>query len=58
MSELKKLFVSLYKDESGATAVEYGLMLFMITVALVIAITALSGRLVEIFNETTAALGG
>jgi pilus assembly protein Flp/PilA len=37
-------------DESGATAIEYGLIAALIAVAIIAALTALSGNLQNTFN--------
>jgi pilus assembly protein Flp/PilA len=47
-----KLFSRFLKDESGATAIEYGLIAALISVALITGATALGSRL----NETFASL--
>ena len=43
-------------DDSGATAIEYGLIAALIAVALVTAISALSTKLQATFGKVTAAL--
>jgi pilus assembly protein Flp/PilA len=53
---MTKVLMKLWKDEDGPTAVEYGLMLILITVALAAAVTTLSGRLTTIFGDTNTAL--
>ena len=50
-----KMFM-LRNDEKGATAVEYGLMVALIAVVIIIAVGALGGRLGELFDEITTAL--
>lgn len=45
MSALKRFI----KNESGATAVEYGLLASLIAVAIIVAITALGGKLSALF---------
>ena len=40
------------KDEEGATAVEYGLMVALIAVVIIAAVTALGGKLTDIFEHT------
>lgn len=49
---MTKIFARLMKDESGATAIEYGLIAALISVALITGATALGGTL----NETFSAL--
>lgn len=44
------------RDERGATAVEYGLMVALIAVVIIIAVTALGGNLSAIFNRTASAV--
>ncbi len=50
------------KDESGATAIEYGLIAALVSVAAIGALTALGGSLTTMFttvsNALTAAVGG
>ena len=58
MTELKKFFASLAKDESGTTAVEYGLMVGLVTVALVAAVGGLSGAIEGALGAAAAAIGG
>jgi pilus assembly protein Flp/PilA len=63
-----QLYTSLYtlvafagermKKEKGATAVEYGLMVGLIAVVIIVAVTALGGRLNTLFTSITTALGG
>jgi pilus assembly protein Flp/PilA len=45
-----------FKDESGATAIEYGLIAALIAVALIAVLTALGGALNDIFNKVKTAL--
>ena len=44
------------RDDRGATAVEYGLMVALIAVVIIIAVTALGGNLSSIFNRTADAV--
>jgi pilus assembly protein Flp/PilA len=44
------------RDERGATAVEYGLMVALIAVVIIIAVTALGGNLSKIFDRTASAV--
>jgi pilus assembly protein Flp/PilA len=44
------------KDESGATAIEYGLIAALVAVGLIGALTALGGALQNIFNTVSTAL--
>ncbi len=43
-------------DESGATAIEYGLIAALISVAIIGAVTTVGGDLTAIFNKIAAAL--
>ncbi|MBB3396588.1 Flp family type IVb pilin [Rhizobium sp. BK060] len=47
---MTKLVSRFLKDESGATAIEYGLIAALISVALITGATALGGKLNNIFN--------
>ena len=47
---MTKIFARLLKDESGATAIEYGLIAALISVALITGATALGGSLNNIFT--------
>ena len=50
-------FVSRFmKDESGATAIEYGLIAALIAVVLVTALTTLGGKLNTTFKKIETAL--
>jgi pilus assembly protein Flp/PilA len=48
---MTKLFSRFLKDESGATAIEYGLIAALISVALVAGATTLGGKLNSTFIE-------
>ncbi len=48
----------LEKEEKGATAVEYGLMVGLIAVVIIVAVTALGTRLDELFTSIVEDLGG
>lgn len=51
---MSKIFARLIKDESGATAIEYGLIAALISVALIAGATTLGENL----NDTFTKLGG
>ena len=52
-------FISRFaKDESGATAIEYGLIAALIAVAIIGALGAVKGGLVGTFNKVATDLGG
>lgn len=45
-----------FADESGASAVEYGLLVSLIAVVIVVAVTALGARINAIFTGAVAAI--
>ena len=45
-----KKFTAFLSDESGATAIEYGLIAALVSVAAIVALTALGDSLVTIFG--------
>jgi pilus assembly protein Flp/PilA len=45
------------REEKGATAVEYGLLVALIAIAIIVGISALAGSLNGIFNRTASSLG-
>ncbi|MBA1348765.1 MULTISPECIES: Flp family type IVb pilin [Rhizobium] len=47
---MTKLFSRFLKDESGATAIEYGLIAALISVALITGATTLGGKIGDTFN--------
>ncbi len=44
------------KDESGATAIEYGLIAALVAVAIITALTTLGGKLTSTFNYVSGKL--
>jgi pilus assembly protein Flp/PilA len=48
---MKSLFTRFAKDESGATAIEYGLIATLIAVALIVGATALGTSLNKVFSS-------
>jgi pilus assembly protein Flp/PilA len=48
--------VGMAKTERGASAVEYGLLVALIAVIIIVAVTALGGKLSGVFNKTQASL--
>ena len=46
------------REEEGATAVEYGLLVALIAVAIIGAVTALGGNLADKFNQVSTAVSG
>jgi pilus assembly protein Flp/PilA len=55
---MKNLFARFAKDESGATAIEYGLIAALVAVVIIAALTALGTSLTETFNAVSTELGG
>ncbi|NNG05165.1 MAG: Flp family type IVb pilin [Inquilinus sp.] len=51
-------FRSFLKDESGATAIEYGLIAALVSVAAIVALSALGNSLEAIFNIVAVKLTG
>lgn len=58
MNALKKKVQAFLADEQGATAVEYGLMVALIAIAIVVAVTAVGNQLIALFNDVVSKLGG
>jgi pilus assembly protein Flp/PilA len=53
-----KPFISRFvNDESGVTAIEYGLIAGLVSVVIIVAVTAIGTELNVVFNKITAALG-
>ncbi len=55
MMQFAKRFVA---DESGATAIEYGLIAALIAVVIISAVTALGTTIKTKFNEVVTGMGG
>ena len=55
---MKTLFVRFVKDESGVTAIEYGLIAGLISVVILVAVTAIGTSLQGLFRTIATALGG
>jgi len=53
---MKKL-ISFFKDEEGATAVEYGLMVALIAVVIIVAVALLGTNLSDKFSEVASEVG-
>jgi pilus assembly protein Flp/PilA len=45
------MFTQLIQDESGATAIEYGLIAALVSVAIIAALTLLGTNLAALFDE-------
>ncbi|MFM5916607.1 MAG: Flp family type IVb pilin [Novosphingobium sp.] len=53
-----KFINKLFRDEAGATAIEYGLIAALIAVAAITAMQGLGGELQTTFNTTSSAMAG
>ena len=53
---MSKFITRFLKDDSGATAIEYGLIAALVAVVLVSALTAMGGKLSSTFGAVSAAL--
>ena len=49
-------FLATKKDEKGATAVEYALMVSLIAIAIIAAVTGLGNKIGGSFNKSAASL--
>jgi len=54
----KNMINRLIHDESGATAIEYGLIAGLVAVAIIAALTALGGSLTDLFTSVSDELDG
>lgn len=50
------MFRMLFDDEAGATAIEYGLIAGLISVAIIVAVTGVGEALTDTFDAVAAAL--
>ncbi|KQR83036.1 pilin protein [Arthrobacter sp. Leaf337] len=48
----------LRRDETGATAVEYGIMVALIAVVIIVAVTILGGTLTDLFTQMSCSISG
>jgi pilus assembly protein Flp/PilA len=55
---MKNLVTRFVREESGATAIEYGLIAALISVVIIGVLTLIGGNLVARFTEVANALGG
>ncbi len=53
---MRKFIQKFFSDESGATAIEYGLIAALISVAIITAVTAVGTHLNSTFNSVATAL--
>jgi pilus assembly protein Flp/PilA len=55
--QMTKLLSRFYKDESGATAIEYGLIATLIAIAIIVAATTVGPNLASRFNQIATSIG-
>ena len=55
---MKKFISKFMSDESGATAIEYGLIAALMAVIIIAGISAIGGQLTTKFNSIATAIGG
>ena len=55
---MTKFITKFIKDESGATAIEYGLIAALIAVVIIAAVTALGETISAKFTEVVEGMGG
>lgn len=53
---MKATITKFFQDESGATAIEYGLIAALVSVAAILALQAMGGALNEMFNSVATIL--
>lgn len=53
-----KRIANLFRDESGATAIEYGLIAALIAVAAIAAMQGMGNQLKSTFNTSSSAMSG
>lgn len=53
---MKTVCANFLKDESGATAIEYGLIALLVSVALITAMTTLGSKIAGTFNKVSATI--
>ena len=58
MTMLMNFLLSLVKDEEGQGMVEYGLILALVAVVVIVVLTTMGEQVGEIFQQVVDALGG
>jgi pilus assembly protein Flp/PilA len=58
LSFYTNLAVRLQRNEKGATAVEYGIMVGLIAVVIIVAVTLLGDNLTEMFGQIACGVNG
>ena len=54
---IKIRLTAMAKTERGASAVEYGLLVALIAIVIIVAVTLLGGNLSKIFDKTANSIG-
>ena len=54
--DLKKWWVKIHEDETGATAIEYGLFAALIAVVIIVAVTSIGNSLNIVFSNVADSL--
>jgi len=57
MKKLTKKMTSFFKDEEGATAVEYAIMVALIAVVVIAAVTTIGQKASNVFGNVATNLG-
>jgi pilus assembly protein Flp/PilA len=57
MEEKMEKLIRFFKDEEGATAVEYGLLVALIAVVIIVAVALLGTNLSARFNAVAVSIG-
>ena len=57
-SILSSFAARLRRDQRGATAVEYGIMVSLIAVVIIVAVTLLGSTLTDTFTQVQCSVGG
>ena len=57
LTEGKEMFVTLLKDEQGASMAEYAMLLALIAVATIGAVQALRNQIIAVFNTSASTIG-
>ncbi len=55
-AELKRVFLKFFSDESGATAIEYGLIAAGISLAIIAVVNTIGGNLNDKFTSISSSL--
>ncbi|RAX47021.1 Flp family type IVb pilin [Arthrobacter sp. AQ5-06] len=56
LSLYTNVMIRLRSEEKGATAVEYGIMVALIAVVIIVAVTLLGGTLTDMFTQTSCSI--